>query len=214
MATCSMSVVAAASVAAGSLCSLRDMVTCCVLRAGCSATRHDHVDRTEVPKHRCVLQLALNSFFVHVNISQCEAVFRNHCLAERFGPQFCNVFLALDPSESQPLGSDFILHPKVCHINVLQSSISLSVNNVSGGLRIDVQHWLISYPRSFNSNAIPFDSDAPSSANSTASACTCMLSKCGCRAASRLCLTIFEFLHTLPSLNQKMLSLLQLPFHS
>ena len=190
------------------------MVTCCVLRAGCSATRHDHVDRTEVPKHRHVLQLALNTFFVHVNISQCEAVFRNHCLAERFGPQFCNVFLALDPSQSQPLGSDFILHPKVCHINVHQSSISLSVNSVSGGLRIDGQHWLISYPSPSTATQFLFDSDALSSANSTASACTCMLSKCGCRAASRLRLMIFEFLHSLPSLNQKMLSLLQLSFHT
>ena len=61
---------------------------------------------------------ALNIFFGHVDASQCEAVFRNHCFAIRFGPQICNVFLTLDSSHSQPLGSDIILHPQICHMNV------------------------------------------------------------------------------------------------
>ena len=66
--------------------SLIDMVTRCVLRADCSDTRHKHLDRTEVPKHRHALHLARTIFFSHVDISQCEAVFRNHRSAERFGP--------------------------------------------------------------------------------------------------------------------------------
>ena len=82
---------------------------CCV-----SATRHDHVDRNKGPKHRHVLTLALNIFFGHVDITQCEAVFRSHCFAERFGSQMiCKVLLPLD--SSQPLGSNFTLHPQVCH---------------------------------------------------------------------------------------------------
>ena len=51
------------------------MVTCCVLRADCYATSHDHADRAEVPKHRHVLQFALSTVFGHVKISQSEAVF-------------------------------------------------------------------------------------------------------------------------------------------
>ena len=95
------------------------MVTCCVLRADCSATRHD-VHRAEVPKHRHVLQFALSTVFGHVKISQSEAVFRNHCFAERFGPQIRHVLLSLVSAQSQPLGPDLILHPQVCHIKVLQ----------------------------------------------------------------------------------------------
>ena len=82
------------------------MVTCCVMRTDCS----HHVDRTEVPKYRHFLQFALTItiIFGHDSTSQCEAVFRNHCFAERFGAQLCHVFLTLDSSHSQPLGSDFI----------------------------------------------------------------------------------------------------------
>ena len=69
-------------------------------------------------KHRHVLTFTLNIFF-GADITQCEAVFCNHCFAERFGPKICC---------SQPLRSDFILH--------------LSVDNVFGGLRINDQRWL------------------------------------------------------------------------
>ena len=96
----------------------------------------------KVPKRRHVLQFALTIFLGRVNIFQCEAVFRNHCFAERFGPQICHVFLTLDSSRSQPLRSDFILHQQVRHVSVFQSTNSLSVDDVFGGLRIDGQHWL------------------------------------------------------------------------
>ena len=49
-----------------------DMVTCYVLRDDCSATDGDHVDRNQVPKHRHVKTLALNIFFGHVDMTQCE----------------------------------------------------------------------------------------------------------------------------------------------
>ena len=86
------------------------------------------------------------------------AVCRDHCFAERCGPQICNVFFNLDSSHSQLLGSDFVLHPQVCHINVVQSTKSLSVEDVFGGLRI------VARPRSFSIDTIPFDSDAPNTA--------------------------------------------------
>ena len=86
------------------------MVTCwLLLRADC---------RTEVPKHRHVLYVALSISFGHVNMTQCEAVFRNRCFAERIAPQVCNVFLTLNPSHSQPLGSDFILQPQSMCFNL------------------------------------------------------------------------------------------------
>ena len=50
------------------------MATSCVLRADCFATRHDRVDRTQVPKHRHVLTLALSIFFGRVDITQCFAI--------------------------------------------------------------------------------------------------------------------------------------------
>ena len=124
---------AAASVATG--CCL-DMVICwLLLRADC---------RSEVPKHRHATSCMLheNAFFGHVDITQCKAVFRNHCFAERFGPQICNVSSFLTLHTRILLGSGFISHPLVCHINVLQSTNPLSVEDVFGGLRINGQHWL------------------------------------------------------------------------
>ena len=53
-----------------------DMVTCWMQGDDC---------RTEVPTNRHDLALARNIFFSHFDITQCEALFRNHCFAERFG---------------------------------------------------------------------------------------------------------------------------------
>ena len=48
---------------------------CCVLRADCSGTLHDLLDRTKVPEHRHVLTFALDILFGHVDITQCEQCF-------------------------------------------------------------------------------------------------------------------------------------------
>ena len=45
------------------------------------------------PKHRHVWSIASSIFFGYVIMTQCDAVFRNHCFAERFGLQICNVFV-------------------------------------------------------------------------------------------------------------------------
>ena len=71
-----------------------------------------HIWILPVLQHRHVLHFALSTFFGKVDISHCVAVFRNHCFAERFRPQVCNVFLALDSAYSQAFGCDFILSPQ------------------------------------------------------------------------------------------------------
>ena len=75
--------------------------------------------------------------------------------------------LTLSPAVCCPLGCAFILHPQVCHINVLRSTIALSVEDVFGGLRINGQHWL-------NNDTIPFDS-AQSSVSALPLAMICCL---------------------------------------
>ena len=155
------------------------------------------------------------------------AVFRNCFFAELFGHLICHVSLALDSAHSKPPRSDFILHPQVCHINVLQSTNSLSVEAVFGRLRINGLHWLHLVTQiSFNSDVTPVNSDA-SSAPAFSSASALLLVRifclhmnafslwlCGCRAVQRLRSMNFEFLCSLPYVNLKMSSLLRPFFHS
>ena len=66
---------------------------------------------------------------------------RNHCFAEWFRSQVCDVFFAPDSAHSQSLGSDLVLYPQVRHIYVLQLPNSLPVENVLSGLCVNGQHW-------------------------------------------------------------------------
>ena len=102
--------------------------------------------------------------FGHIDISQREAVLSNHCFAEWLGSQICNVFFTLDSAYSQPLGSDFILHPQVGHIVVSQFPNSLLVEDVFSGFRIIGQHWLHIVSQTSQQRHDPFDSDAPNAA--------------------------------------------------
>ena len=112
-------------------------------------------------------------------------MFRHHCFAERFRSQVCYVFFTPDSAHSQPLGSDLILHPQVCHIYMLQLPDSLPVENVL--------HWiLLNPPRSLNNDTIPFDSDAPDSA-AKSSAYALLLAKI-------FCFRVYAFKVRIPSI--------------
>ena len=58
----------------------------------------------------------------------------DHCLTESL------VVLVPDSLHLSSAGSDFILQPRRCHINVYHTSDSLSVEDVLCGLCIDHQH--------------------------------------------------------------------------
>ena len=66
----------------------------------------------------CDLMLNLNIFLVHIHIPHCEPMLRNHCFAERFRSQVCDVVLTSDSAYSQSVRSDFILYPQVCHVYI------------------------------------------------------------------------------------------------
>ena len=66
---------------------------------------------------------------------------RNHCFAERFRSQVCDVFFAPDSAHLLSLRSDLVLCPRVRHINVLQLPNSMPVENVLSGFCVDGQHW-------------------------------------------------------------------------
>ena len=83
---------------------------------------------------------------------------RNHCFAEWLGSHVCNIFFTLDSPYSQPLESDFILHPKIGHINVLQFPNSFLWNMCSVAFAAMANNGFTWLPRSLNVT-IPFDSD-------------------------------------------------------
>ena len=62
-------------------------------------------------------------------VSQRETTLCNHCFAEWFHSQICDVFFAPDSAHSQSLRSDLVLYPQERHIYVFQLSDSLSVKN-------------------------------------------------------------------------------------
>ena len=101
-----------------------------VLRADCFALRHDHVDRTT--KHFS------SAMKTSPSVERCFAItdVLSAWIARSTFSSCC------DSTHSQPCGSDFILHPQVCHINVLQSTNPLTVDDVFSGLHINGQHWL------------------------------------------------------------------------
>ena len=102
------------------------MVTVCVLRCVCPATRRDHTDRNEFPKHRHISHYALHTFFGHVYISLCEAVLRHYWFADWFGHQIYYVFLTLDSPPSKPCGSHYLAATCMPHqcASIYQSHVS------------------------------------------------------------------------------------------
>ena len=106
------------------------MVTCCVLRADVLP----HVGRTEVPKHRHVLQFALSTFFGLVNNArQCFAITALLSGLVSRSSKFSSTLTLRTPN--------FLDLTSSC-IHVLQSTNPLSVEAVFGGLRINGQRWL------------------------------------------------------------------------
>ena len=169
--------------------------------ADCCATRHNHADRTEVPKHprHAMLNQALSSG--HVNMSQCEPVFRNHCFAEWVGPQIGRVLLTdsahsklvdLTSSWIHKYATSMCFNPPIpCLWTMCSVAFALMANTV-----------FISAARSFNDTFL-FDSHAPKAAaySSVAALFLAMIFLLArvcfhrdCRAVSRFRWMIFEFL--------------------
>ena len=88
-------------------------------------------------KHRHAMHRAPTIFSSHVDTSQCEAVFRKHCFAERFGPQVCNLFIPMT------LLTRNILNLISSYIRKYATSMCFNLPiPVFGGLCINGQHWL------------------------------------------------------------------------
>ena len=122
-----------------------------ILQADCSVARHEHLDlsswrsprsaskqspKTSPPPATCTEHFLRPCW----HIPEWGSVSQLTAFAERFGPQICCVFHTLDSAHSKPVGSHFILHPQICHINVLHSTNPLSLEDVFGGPRINGQH--------------------------------------------------------------------------
>ena len=139
--------------------------------------------------HRHCLPSTLTTIFIHVHVPQRETVLRNHCFAEWFRSQVCDVFFA----PSQSLGSDLVLHPQVRHICVLQLPHSLHVENVLRGF---LRQWpalvLQQSPSHVSCSEPLFASDAPNAAASSSASALLF--------AMTLCFRVYAFRVCLPSI--------------